>query len=59
MKSAPEMSSRTKSLATAIIIGLVGIGILTFLAISGLTGLRDTRTNTVHDRSIVGKTGSD
>ena len=42
MKSAPEISHRTKSLATAIIIGLVGIGLLVFLSMSGLSGPRDT-----------------
>jgi hypothetical protein len=58
MKSAPEISDRTKSLATVVIIGLVGIGLLVFLSMSGLPGLRDTRS-TVHGQSIVGKTGSD
>ena len=48
MKSAPEISHRTKSLATAIIIGLVGIGLLVILSMSGLSGPRDTRTKTVH-----------
>jgi hypothetical protein len=52
MKSAPP---RTKSLATAIIVGLVGIGILAFLAMSGLPGLKDTRTSTVRGQSIIGK----
>jgi hypothetical protein len=59
MKSAPGISDRTKSLATAIIIGLIGIGLLVFLSMSGLSDLRDTRTGTVHGQSIVGKTGSD
>lgn len=57
MKSAPEASAR-KSLTTVIIIGLVGIVLLVFLAMSGLPGLRDTRTGTVHGQNIVGKTGS-
>jgi hypothetical protein len=59
MKSAPEISDRTKSLATVVIIGLVGIGLLVFLSMSGLPGLRDTRTSAVHGQSIVGKTRSD
>jgi hypothetical protein len=42
-----------------IVIGLVGIGLLVFLTMSGLPGLRDTRTGTVQGQSIVGKTGSD
>jgi hypothetical protein len=59
MKSAPEISARKKSLAAVIVIGLVGIGLLVFLTMSGLPGLRDTRTGTVQGQSIVGKTGSD
>jgi hypothetical protein len=59
MKSAPEVSARRKSLAAVIVIGLVGIGMLAFLATSGLPGLRDTRTGSVQGQSIVGKTGSD
>jgi hypothetical protein len=59
MKSSPEVSARRKSLAAVIVIGLVGIGLLTFLATFGLPGLRDTRTGSVQGQSIVGKTGSD
>ena len=59
MKSVPENSSRTKSLAAVIVVGLIGIGILIFLTMSGLHGLRDTRSSTIHDESIAGKTGSD
>ena len=59
MKSEPEISPRTRSLSTAIIIGLVGIGILIFLTMFGLPGLKDTRSNTVHGQNVVGKTGSD
>ena len=59
MKSVPENSSRTKGLAAVIVVGLIGIGILIFLSMSGLSGLRDTRTSAVHGESIAGKTGSD
>jgi hypothetical protein len=59
MKVDPEKSSRTKSLAAVIVTGLVGIGLLVFLSMSGVAPFRDTRTDKVHDQNIVGKTGSD
>jgi len=59
MKLASDSSSRKRSLAAVIFTGLVGIGLLVFLTMSGLPGLRDTRTGIVHGQSIVGKSGSD
>jgi hypothetical protein len=59
MKVDSEKSSTTKSLAAVIVAGLVGIGLLVFLSMSGLVPFRDIRTDKVHGQSIVGKTGSD
>jgi hypothetical protein len=52
MKSAPDTSSRNNSLTTVIIIELVGIGLLVFLTMSGVHGLNDMRTGSVHGQSI-------
>ncbi|NOJ47901.1 hypothetical protein [Bradyrhizobium archetypum] len=59
MKSAPETGPRPKSLIAVIVVGLVGVSLLVLLSFSGLPGLKDTRTGTVHGQNIVGKTGSD